>query len=181
MANREPDLCSGANAPFRTPFDEQAFLQAWDKDIKRAARAAAKGDNAAAEDFAQDARVRVLLACRVLPDAPTPYIRTVIANTLRTAHRREARSFSTRSPLAEKIDDNLAASVHDPVDEYASAVLPSVGHLPLRLREVYRHLYADELSQREAARLMYVSQPRVAQLHRQLLGLVRREIAHLAI
>jgi RNA polymerase sigma factor (sigma-70 family) len=183
MADRRLDLYpeEGANAPLPTAFNEEAFLLAWDKDIKRAARAAATGDSAQREDFVQQARMRVLLAYRTLPDAPTPYIRTVIANTLRTALRREARSFNGRSPLAEKLDDDLAAPGHEPVDERAAAVSAWAERLPPRLRQICRHLYFEERSQREVARLMYVSQPRVAQLHRQLLNLGRQEIAHLAI
>lgn len=169
----------GAHPRLLTPLQEAAFLHAWDKDIKRAARAAAKGHRADEEDFAQQARVRVLLAYRTLPDVPTPYIRTVIANTLRTTQRREARTLSSRSPLAEKLDDDLAASSREPVDERAAAVLGWAARLPTRLQEIYRFLYAEDRSQREAARLMYVSQPRVAQLHRQLLELGRQEVAHL--
>ncbi len=162
-----------------TPRDEAVFLGTWDDDIKRAARFAAKGDLAEREDLAQQTRARVLLAYRRVPDAPTPYIRTVITNTLRSAFRREARSFTTRSPLAEEIDDDLAAPTNEGVEERAAAVSAWIAGLPVPFREVYKHLYSEDLSQREAARIMRMSQPRVAQLHRQLMELGRKELPHL--
>lgn len=164
-----------------TPRDESAFLGTWDDDIKRAARFAAKGDLAEREDLAQQARARVLLAFRRVPDAPTPYIRTVITNTLRSAFRREARSFTARSPLAEEIDDDLPAPSQEGLEERAEAVSVWVAGLPAPFREVYRHLYSEDLSQREAARIMRTSQPRVAQLHRQLIELGRKELSHLQV
>jgi len=48
-----------------------------------------------------------------------------------------------------------------------------------RLRIVYRGLYRLGMSQRRLARRMRVSQPRVAQLHAELLRAGRRGLAHL--
>jgi RNA polymerase sigma factor (sigma-70 family) len=172
----------GATAPnplHPTRLDETAFLVAWDGDIMRAARCAAKGDPTERQDLTQQVRARVLLAYRQIPDAPVPYIRTVITNTLRSAFRSEARSFTARSPLAEEINDDLAAPTDEGVDERVAAVTVWVARLPAPFREIYQHLYREELSQRAAAKLMHVSQPRVTQLNHQLLELARKELAHL--
>jgi len=162
------------------PFDEAAFLRSWNQDIQRAARAAANGNGSQEEDLGQQARERLLLASRAVPNAPRPYIRVVIANTLRSARRREGRSFSTRSPLAQDLDDDLVAPKDEPADGRAAVVASWAARLPVRLCEVYRHLYVEERSQRETAQLMRVSQPRVAQLHQQLLKRGRGDLAYLA-
>jgi len=178
MADREPNFCSDARYPQFPPKppDEAAFLRTWDNDIKRAARAAANGDRAAEDDLAQQVRARLLVASRAMPDAPTPYLRAVIANTVRTAARRERRSFSARSPMALKLSENLEAPAEEPEDERVGAVVAWATRLPARLQDAYCHLYIEQLSQRETARLMKVSQPRVAQLHRQLLDRGREEL-----
>lgn len=170
---------NGANTPHPVLLDEVALLRSWDRDIKRAARAAGNGGGGDEEDLAQQARVRLFMASRAFPNAPAPYIRAVIANAMRSALRNEFRRFSTRSSFAEELDDGLPAPADEPVDERAGVVSAWAARLPIRLREVYRHLYTEERSQREVARLMGVSQPRVAQLHRQLIELGREELAHL--
>jgi len=44
-----------------------------------------------------------------------------------------------------------------------------IGGAPPRLREIFNVLYVDSKSQREAAHVLGVSQPRVAALHQRLL------------
>jgi DNA-directed RNA polymerase specialized sigma subunit len=82
--------------------------------------------------------------------------------------------------MAQDLDDDLEAPAAQTQEVATGAVETWITHLPLRLRDIYQHLYADERSQREAAHLMRLSQPRVAQLHRQLLKRGREELAHLA-
>jgi DNA-directed RNA polymerase specialized sigma subunit len=53
--------------------------------------------------------------------------------------------------------------------------------LPLQLRAVYIGIYVRDLSQREVARQMRISQPRVAQLHDELLRLGRARFAALSV
>jgi RNA polymerase sigma factor (sigma-70 family) len=178
MADREPAPCpNGAKA--LPPLDEAAFIRAWDGDVKRAARAAANGDTDE-DDLAQQSRLRLLVANRALPNVPKAYHRALIANTLRSALRREERSFSARSPMAQELSEDFAAPAENSGDVPTAVVAAWTTRLPERLRNVYRHLYAEERSQRETAQLMRVSQPRVAQLNRQLLECGRDELAHLA-
>lgn len=171
---------SGLNLPIPTIPDESTFLLAWDDDIRRCARSAANGDRAYAADLAQQARTRLLIANRAMPNAPTAYVRTVIANTVRSALHREARSFSARAPMAQELSEDLEAPAEVLDGRYTAAVAAWATRLPARLKAVYEYLYAEERSQREAAGLMKVSQPRVAQLHRQLLERGRVDLAHLA-
>ena len=52
--------------------------------------------------------------------------------------------------------------------------------LPLTLRNLFALIYRNGLSQRDAARILQVSQPRVAQLHTELLRRGREALAELA-
>lgn len=167
---------SGADHQQSHLLDEISFLSIWDDDIKRAARAAARGHQADSSDLAQQVRTRLVLVYRKWPEAAAPYLRVVIANTIRSALRRESRAFSTRSLLAQEIDDELELFADEPSDGRPDVIVRWVARLPERLRTVYQHLYAEERSQRETALLLNVSQPRVAQLHRQLLELGRQEL-----
>lgn len=199
MAYTDPESRAdcGAHPPYPTLFDEAAVLRRWDPDIKRAARAAANGGGGDEDDLAQQVRTRLLLAVRAFPDAPVPYIRAVITNTIRSALRHEFRRFTTHSPLATELNelaescDQLVTSFvstvneepAEPIDESAceriTAVSTWAARLPRRLQDIYRYLYLDQRSQREAAALIRVSQPRVAQLHQQLLEMGREELAYL--
>jgi RNA polymerase sigma factor (sigma-70 family) len=170
----------GANSAIPTAPSETALLRAWDPDIKRAARAAWTPGVLDREDLAQQVRLRVLTGHRSHPSAGEPYIRTIISNTLRTARRRESRALSTRSPLACKLTEGMIATHDDPVNERVAVVSAWAVGLPSRLAMVYQHLYVDGRSQRDAARLMGVSQPRIAQLHSQLVARGRHDLERLA-
>jgi RNA polymerase sigma factor (sigma-70 family) len=164
-----------------TPRDGETNIQTfWNLDIKRAALAAARGNHADAEDYAQQARLRVMMANRAMPDAPISYIRVVVSNTMKSARRPGAHRFSANSALAEQVDENLPAASSDDNEDRNTAVADWTGTLPASLLQIYRHLYVEERSQRETAGLMKMSQPRVAQLHRQLIERGRNELTHLA-
>jgi RNA polymerase sigma factor (sigma-70 family) len=60
------------------------------------------------------------------------------------------------------------------------AVRRWVRQLPDSLRRVYEALYVDAVTQREAAIQLGVSQPRIAQFHRQLLQRAKQELGYLA-
>jgi RNA polymerase sigma factor (sigma-70 family) len=182
VADREPNLCpNGANPLLPLPaLDEAAFLRKWDDDIKRAARAAAHGDGAFEDDLAQQVRLRLLTAYRARPNTSTPYVRAIIANTIRSALRRDGRSFTTRSRMAQELTEDIEAPTDEPEDGDQAVVTAWAMQLPARLRGVYHHLYAGDRSQRQVALLMRMSQPRVAQLHQQLLQRGREELAYLA-
>src|SRR5579862_4063735 len=73
-----------------TLTDEECngVLLHWDADIRRAARAAANRfqlDESHADDFAQEARIRLLNAVRRQPSLPEKYLRKVISNAIQTA------------------------------------------------------------------------------------------------
>jgi RNA polymerase sigma factor (sigma-70 family) len=150
---------------------ENNTLLHWDRDIKRAASARARGwanQDFVSDELAQAARIRVLLAVRRLGGAAgVGYLRKVISHATLTpvAH-------DPVLDVAEELDaDNLTAtSDAEQVDEFAAAgVRRWLRTLPTQLQRLYRLLYVEDMSQREAAREMGVSQPRIAQLHRALL------------
>jgi len=150
------------------------FLQRWDREIRHASNAAAKrikGTREDAEDFAQEARIRLVrLAAR--PQAGVDrYVRRVVANAIKTAITR------TDTTAFEEIDAQIEAV---PPDEPIAEVTAWTEKLPPRLRAVYQHLYVDGRTQRETAHLMDLTQPRIAQMHRQLLDAGRRDLQHLA-
>jgi RNA polymerase sigma factor (sigma-70 family) len=175
-----PLVDEGANPPNPSGLCDAAFLKLWDSDIRRAARAAWTRGVSDREDLAQQVRIRVLVGHRSQPSAGARYIRTVITNTLRTVRRRESRSLSVHSPLPEKLTERLAAATDQPVDDRVAAVSAWAANLPPRLAEIYQYLYVDGRSQRDAAKLMRVSQPRIAQLHSQLLARGHRDLESLA-
>ena len=160
--------------------DETVFLLSWDNDIKRAARASALGSLAEAADLAQLVRMRLLVVHRGFPEAPDHYLRAVITNVLRSARRKAARSFTANSPLALPVTERLQLVGGHVVATTEPDIALWVSRLPRRLQELFRHVYADGRSQREVARIMGLSQPRVAQLHRQLLQRGRTDFAELA-
>jgi RNA polymerase sigma factor (sigma-70 family) len=124
------------------------------------------------EDLVQETLIRLLLLYRRKPTAPAPYIRTLIANRLRTAVRREAGTSYTLTTLAEEVTCRQGA--RHPDLWYVTAW---AANLPKQLRAIYLHLYVNESTQRETARAMNISQPRVAQLHRMLLERARTMVA----
>lgn len=176
-----PCLAKPAHARKLTKRQEAFLLQTWDRDIERAARAAASGRAGDNQDLAQDARLRVLLAVRAFPEVPAPYIRAVIANTMRSALRREFRRFSSQSLLADEVTDDIPAPDARSEAASAEAVTSCVGSLPHRLRDIYQYLYVEDRPQREVAKIMGVTQPRIAQMHRSLLDLAREQFADLTV
>jgi DNA-directed RNA polymerase specialized sigma24 family protein len=81
--------------------------------------------------------------------------------------------------LAEKLEDN-GPRPDDNDPWIRDTIARWVNGLPKSLQKLYELIYVKECTQREAASLMRVSQPRIAQLHRQLLQRGRQELAHLA-
>jgi DNA-directed RNA polymerase specialized sigma24 family protein len=123
--------------------------------------------------------MRLLTVHRRFPDVPRAYLRIVIVNMLRSMRRHDSQRFTGRSPLAQPLTEELGAAVDDPIETVCD-VSAWVSRLPQRLQEVYRHIYEEGRSQRDAAKVMRITQPRVAQLHRQLLARGFREFAETA-
>lgn len=163
---------------------ERALIEKWNSDISKAAQAAAtrsKRPGSEDDDFAQDARIRLFTASRDRGPLSQGYTRSVIANAIRTSIHREVRTFSVWSPGANtEISDQLTAPEAGQREREASAVNGWLPYLPVRLAELYEHIYIANRSQREVARLMHLSQPRVAQLHARLLERGRSELAFMA-
>jgi RNA polymerase sigma factor (sigma-70 family) len=158
-----------------------AFVRRWDPEILRAARRQAKlgASLADADDFAQEARIRL---ARIQPrrgDAPAPYLRKVIANAVLAAAQ-PRRVTAPTGPLDAEAE-NLATETPESDLCAIRAVSAWVRELPARLQDIYRLLYCEERSQSEAAGILGVSQPRVAQLHRLLLTEGRKRFDSLAV
>lgn len=154
---------------------EQQVLKSWDQDIERAAARWAGGLAAVmdARDLAQEARLRLLVVTRAQPTVAVPYLRKVVKNASLAAALRYRARFD-QDPLTE----DLPAPMVEADDFYViEAVSQWVDGLPRRLQAIYRALYREGRTQREAASILGVSQPRVAQLHRALLERGRRELA----
>lgn len=172
-----PDLPLVETSPPQNVGYEVAVLEHWDRDIRRAARWRANRQILAgtqADDLAQEARIRVLRVARAYPHAPSHYIRVVIANAVRGAANIDRR-FSVHSPEVEYVVDE---SQVEPTDDIEVAdVTRWVGSLPSNLKEIYALIYLEGRTQREAAKLLGVSQPRVAQLHKELVEKTRKALA----
>ena len=168
------------------PVDENAFLTLWDADIERAATAGARllpGHAVQADDLAQMARCRVLRLLRKRGITSPRYVRRVIKNAILDGVRRERRrpDADPRNCL-EVTDIAETAAVDEPVagDDLADRVSGWIGTLPARLIQVFMLLYVRGLTQRDAALVMGISQPRVARLHAVILQRGRRELMPVA-
>jgi RNA polymerase sigma factor (sigma-70 family) len=186
----EPVVCPsqvGARAPLSRSILEPipaanavTVLAMWNEDIKRAARYAAVrlgGGEYDADDLAQAARIRLWGAALRLNPLPAPYARRIISNAIRRAARREGRALGALSPRVEPLDEGIPELRAPQGDRPGDTIGPWVGSLPHRLRQLFDLLYVQACTQREAAQVLGVSQPRVAQLHRALLRRGRQDIA----
>ncbi len=165
---------------------EERFFQDWDPDIKRAAVSAAKTagvDRSHSEDFAQEARMRLLTVRRSWGAAAEPYIRRVIANAVRAARRsrvRDLRHVVAIEDTTETAAIEVASYGRAGTDLFViSAVKRLIQLLPDKLRALYELVYVQGCTQREAAAELGVTQPRVAQLHAELLQRGRQELGYL--
>jgi RNA polymerase sigma factor (sigma-70 family) len=145
---------------------EDALVREWDRDILRAVRRRARCA-ADAEELAQEARIRLVMAARRLGEnPPKEYLRKVIKNAVLAATFRLRRQGAA---YALEGGDLAAPTVRCSDPHVATSVARWVNELAPRLQDLYRVLYVDQKSQREAAIVLGVSQPRVAQLHHELL------------
>lgn len=150
------------------------FVRAWDPEILRYARrqASLRGVAADADDFAQEARIRV---ARIPEDrrAASSYVRKTIFNAVLAAGL-SAPDLTVLDPL-DADDESFMAEVAIPDVYVVEAVSRWIQSLPPRLQTVYRLLYVAGYSQSEAAAILCVSQQRVAQVHQTLLLLGRAQ------
>jgi RNA polymerase sigma factor (sigma-70 family) len=203
----------------RTPEDETAFLESWDADLKRSARANARIANlidGEADDLAQEARIKLLALCRGRKITAPHYVRTAIKNSmLRARSRIRGKCNRPRPEASEVVTECLPSGRIPNLEEHsiigmqaqaptdsesefggrktAASVLSDdlritaqhlefmsvrqwIRQLPDRLKRIYDSIYVRGLSQREAATFMRISQPRVSQLHLELLRRGRAEL-----
>jgi len=161
---------------------EGGAIQSWDDDIVRASRACARrrglnGEHPFAENVAQDVRLAIVLAGRRIGVDDERYIRRVISNGVKNSARQ------TQVAANEVSDDALDGPLADqvPCDVLAvRRVRQWICRQPTQLQAVFDLLYHEDLTQREAALRLGVSQPRVAKLHRQLVERGSDELRDLA-
>ncbi|NUP56534.1 MAG: sigma-70 family RNA polymerase sigma factor [Gemmatimonadaceae bacterium] len=182
---------AGAENPLHPTFtftasesDIESLVRSWNEDIVRAARTFVARDRSlsdeAAEECAQAARLALARVAHRADEVGAFYLRRVIQNAVRDAARRERRIYGRSSPL-DKASINVAAEVSDELPEDAvSRVAEWAAKLPGRLKQIYDLLYLRGWTQRAAAAEMGVSQPRIAQLHRELLTRGKAELQPLA-
>jgi RNA polymerase sigma factor (sigma-70 family) len=114
------------------------------------------------------------------------YARRAVKNAIRTEIQRARRVSEGGGPpnqpkgdIAEGIENHC--DLPDSLDLFAILrVRRWLETLPLTLRNLFALIYRNGLSQRDAARILRVSQPRVAQLHTELLRRGREALAELA-
>jgi RNA polymerase sigma factor (sigma-70 family) len=137
-------------------------------------------DRDTAQDIAQGARLRILGWARRNPGRECS--RSLVRQAVRCAAvevvRERQRSLSALgSENVERLGDahaNLLAVEAADEDVIARKVVAQrVAALPLKLRAVFCGIYRRDISQRELASRMRLSQARVAQLHGELLRLGR--------
>ena len=194
-------MASGSERPMvstSASLDAQSFfpdnstseqlLERWDADIHRASEAAVRSFQTRVvdrDDFAQDARLRVLHSYKSDPGRSEAFIRTVIKNSTRNSARSET-PYLEKTDLVEDLENieetaNVGAFQTTEIDHFAvAAVRRFVSTLPQNLQAVYKFIFQDELTQRDAARRIGVSQPRVAELKRELLRRGKKELTRLA-
>jgi len=194
-----PSVSPDSSFPIAIPSVSNAeeVLKAWDPDISRAATIAAKRarlDETEADDFAQEARLKLLRALRGYGLPSDGYVRVLISNTIESVRAVRMRSLSREihfpAPSAEQEDSDQPDRGEDRIPDrdhphpqtervIMIAVAQWVESLPDGLRSIYELLYVEGLTQREAARAMKVTQPWVAQLHTELLRRGRQRFGHL--
>jgi DNA-directed RNA polymerase specialized sigma24 family protein len=161
----------------------RAVLHWSDYAQRRAARRVRQLDvgNVVIDDLAQDARVRLALVASTQGELPDAHARqlidSAIADALRTARRRFGPTSPGRRSL-DRADFALADDAANDRDLFAITRIRAWSRaLPPSLARVYRSLYVEGLSHREAARTLGVTHQRVAALNVELIARARRELA----
>jgi RNA polymerase sigma factor (sigma-70 family) len=189
MAQQDRCVHEGASAPAlateaNNRIAAEAALAAFDRDIERAARRAARkygGCDADAQDFAQAARIRLFRVVRRRGPKPERYVRRLIKHAVLRAAITEMRGFGSLSLHRTEVvvDDTGAATIAAP-EVTMEAVRSWLTALPGPLRQLVQLVYAEGASQRDAGKVLGLSQPRVAQLHASVLQSGRNSFQSLA-
>ncbi len=158
---------------------EDTFLRSAWPAIRRSAR---RSNPSASDDLAQDVAFKLLLAYRRQAQRPSQpkNVALIISNATRNAHRARVRRAAVEA-LADESELDVASEAANDDRESASVYRRIDEVLQGRLRDVFECLYALGLSQREAAARLRLSQPRIAQLHRELLSRARATLGLVVI
>jgi RNA polymerase sigma factor (sigma-70 family) len=176
----EPSL---NNASPSSTSNEEQFLSHWRKDVERAAVWASEEshlDLHEADDFAQEAYIRLLGAFRKGDFLPDSYVRTLIGSAVRSARRPRlrwaSRYLSFESPEVSEADGDVPPSGLDmfPCSDETDlcdivAARRFIDGAPDRLREVFELMYVQGLTQQEAASRLGITRQRITQLRAELL------------
>jgi RNA polymerase sigma factor (sigma-70 family) len=181
-----PRLTPQSVPHFSFALNESDFFQKWLPEIDRAARFRVWVGHwkfSDIEDLKQEIALRLLRVWRQLAYQPDVYVRKAIRNTTLNLIRDQRRDPLSAVPLGHGIISDEEAQ---PPEEATTAdfleqlvenrkVAEWALKLPQGLRQVFRHLYQLDYSQREAAIAIGLSQQRIAQYHSKLIKLAREE------
>jgi RNA polymerase sigma factor (sigma-70 family) len=173
-----PDSSQGLTYPFST-------FQQFDTLITRSARRASyyiTGSSSLAEDLAQDVRLHLWRALEAGLVQESAVIRRLITNAIRDRIRFERTRIQLTSSGMSELDDRNPALLLDA--SYRPEILTVarwVASLPGRLRAVFELIYGSGYTQREVSSVLGLSQPRITQLHQELLQRGRLDLSALAV
>jgi RNA polymerase sigma-70 factor (sigma-E family) len=117
------------------------------------------GDRGAAEEAVQDAYVSLYRNWDSLRDraASLPYLRAVVVNRCRSAHRLRARTIRATEPLTPELASLPGADTAALAQDEALRIAADVRRLPTRQREVVVCRYYLDLTERQTAELLEIS------------------------
>jgi RNA polymerase sigma factor (sigma-70 family) len=155
----------------QTKSDEEVILEIWDSRIKEIALKVVRDyglDRDLAQDLAQEARLRVVLAARFGRPLVPAYVATVIKNAIRTALARERCPKGVELvPIPE--DEEIAKGDLIPDSREGDPFIRAwMETLPPRLQVVYRLLFDQGCTQEEVGGCLGLSQTRISQLKQEL-------------
>lgn len=176
-----------ANAPADAVSDENSpdLLTQFDALIKGATRRASyylTGTSNAADDLAQDVRCHLVASIRRNPVTDAAFVRKTITNSIRSRIRSERRRIQLGSFATCELDEKFGElQVRASENAVVLSISQWLATLPERLRATFYAVYLHGYTQREAGRVLKISQPRMSQLHRELLDRGRRDLLPLAV
>lgn len=187
MAEESPSALTIEQSSRQVPCVEpERLVGKYNAFVERSA-ATLVADKDIADDIAQGARVRLWEWASERPEQPcfTNFVRRSVRSAAISELRNRRRCLCPGSDFVERLQDHHGEflAVDGPGEDVLARhmVCRWLMTLPLQLRAVYIGIYVRDLSQREVARQMRISQPRVAQLHDELLRLGRARFAALSV
>jgi len=171
-----------SSVPAPSSRDSNALLLEWQTILERLAR---RKTNclATADDLMQAGRAALLRADRSFKTGRRASFETYASVAIKNAMKRELRRVRGNKTLREKLTSSDTSLTTQACPNtlirvptlVTTALNQWVASLPRFLAEIFEAIYELRLSQRQVAVRLGVSQPRVQQLHRQLIQLARRQ------